>query len=181
MAKITRKPLLLQVVNFGNKAVSLNISVSGLETDIQTFGSVKTVLTSGWLRDENSFQQPDKVRYLDLRFNQWRRRELGTWQWFSLGFSISTVCDVWSLVWNAAAGGAGGKPYNQRTRADGCCAGFVLPHLIWSPLGLERDDAFSLGVELASKRVKILRYVATGGVFQYKHDISVNKIWSTAI
>jgi hypothetical protein len=160
MAKITRKPLLLQVVNFGNKAVSLNISVSGLETDIQTFGSVKTVLTSGWLRDENSFQQPDKVRYLDLRFNQSRRRELGTWQWFSLG--ISTVSDVWSLVWNAAAGGAGGKPYNQRPRADGCCAGFVLPHLIWSPLGLERDYAFSLGVELASKRVKIIEICGHG-------------------
>ncbi|ONL97476.1 Alpha-L-arabinofuranosidase 1 [Zea mays] len=51
----------IKVVNFGSKAVSLNISVTGLETDIQTFGSIKTVLTSGWLRDENSFQQPDKV------------------------------------------------------------------------------------------------------------------------
>ncbi|KAL6648248.1 hypothetical protein ACP70R_012472 [Stipagrostis hirtigluma subsp. patula] len=50
-----------QVVNFGNKAVNLNISVTGLENDIQTFGSIKTVLTSGWLRDENSFQNPDKV------------------------------------------------------------------------------------------------------------------------
>ncbi|ONM18946.1 Alpha-L-arabinofuranosidase 1 [Zea mays] len=48
-------------VNFGSKVVSLNISVTRLETDIQTFGSIKTVLTSGWLRDENSFQQPDKV------------------------------------------------------------------------------------------------------------------------
>ncbi|ONL93799.1 Alpha-L-arabinofuranosidase 1, partial [Zea mays] len=51
----------MQVVNFGSKAISLNISVTGLETDIQTFGSINTVLTSGWLRDENSFQQPDKV------------------------------------------------------------------------------------------------------------------------
>ncbi|TVU47259.1 hypothetical protein EJB05_06852 [Eragrostis curvula] len=53
--------LKIKVVNFGNKAVSLNISVTGLETGIQRFGSLKTVLTSGWLRDENSFQQPDKV------------------------------------------------------------------------------------------------------------------------
>ncbi|CAD6210969.1 unnamed protein product [Miscanthus lutarioriparius] len=53
--------LKIKVVNFGSKAVNLNISVTGLETDIQTFGSIKTVLTSGWLRDENSFQQPDKV------------------------------------------------------------------------------------------------------------------------
>lgn len=56
-----QRKFLLQVVNFGSKAVNLNISVTGLETDIQTFGSIKTVLTSGWLRDENSFQQPDKV------------------------------------------------------------------------------------------------------------------------
>jgi alpha-L-arabinofuranosidase len=62
MKKITRvRKFLLQVVNFGSKAISLNISVTGLETDIQTFGSINTVLTSGWLRDENSFQQPDKV------------------------------------------------------------------------------------------------------------------------
>ncbi|KAK3147397.1 hypothetical protein QOZ80_3BG0281860 [Eleusine coracana subsp. coracana] len=53
--------LKIKVVNFGNKAVSLSIYVTGLETGIQTFGSIKTVLTSGWLRDENSFQQPDKV------------------------------------------------------------------------------------------------------------------------
>ncbi|KAL6645680.1 hypothetical protein ACP70R_017288 [Stipagrostis hirtigluma subsp. patula] len=53
--------LKIKVVNFGNKPVNLNISVTGLENDIQTFGSIKTVLTSGWLRDENSFQNPDKV------------------------------------------------------------------------------------------------------------------------
>ncbi|XP_062215767.1 alpha-L-arabinofuranosidase 1-like isoform X1 [Phragmites australis] len=53
--------LKIKVVNFGNQVVSLNISVTGLETEIQTFGSIKTVLTSGRLRDENSFQQPDKV------------------------------------------------------------------------------------------------------------------------
>ncbi|EEC75141.1 hypothetical protein OsI_11337 [Oryza sativa Indica Group] len=53
--------LKIKVVNFGNKAVNLNIAVAGLENGIQEFGSIKTVLTSGWLRDENSFQQPDKV------------------------------------------------------------------------------------------------------------------------
>uniref|UniRef100_A0A0D3FHU4 non-reducing end alpha-L-arabinofuranosidase n=1 Tax=Oryza barthii TaxID=65489 RepID=A0A0D3FHU4_9ORYZ len=52
--------LKIKVVNFGNKAVNLNIAVAGLENGIQEFGSIKTVLTSGWLRDENSFQQPDK-------------------------------------------------------------------------------------------------------------------------
>ncbi|CAM0872953.1 unnamed protein product [Alopecurus aequalis] len=53
--------LKIKVLNFGNKAVDLSISITGLENDIQTFGSIKTVLTSGSLRDENSFQQPDKV------------------------------------------------------------------------------------------------------------------------
>jgi alpha-N-arabinofuranosidase len=46
--------------------VNLNIAVAGLENGIQEFGSIKTVLTSGWLRDENSFQQPDKVCYIYL-------------------------------------------------------------------------------------------------------------------
>ena len=53
--------LKIKVLNFGNKAIDLSISITGLENEIQTFGSVKTVLTSGSLRDENSFQQPDKV------------------------------------------------------------------------------------------------------------------------
>lgn len=53
--------LKIKVLNFGDKAIDLGISITGLENDIQTFGSIKTVLTSGSLRDENSFQQPDKV------------------------------------------------------------------------------------------------------------------------
>ncbi|KAM0875241.1 hypothetical protein ACQ4PT_036930 [Festuca glaucescens] len=53
--------LKIKLLNFGNQVVDLSISITGLENDIQTFGSVKTVLTSGSLRDENSFQQPDKV------------------------------------------------------------------------------------------------------------------------
>ncbi|VAI06210.1 unnamed protein product [Triticum turgidum subsp. durum] len=53
--------LKIKVLNFGNKAIDLSISITGLENEVQTFGSIKTVLTSGSLRDENSFQQPDKV------------------------------------------------------------------------------------------------------------------------
>ncbi|KQK21924.1 alpha-L-arabinofuranosidase 1 [Brachypodium distachyon] len=53
--------LKIKVVNFGDKALDLSISITGLDSNIQTFGSIKTVLTSGWLRDENSFQKPDKV------------------------------------------------------------------------------------------------------------------------
>ncbi|KAL5197437.1 hypothetical protein ABZP36_000949 [Zizania latifolia] len=53
--------LKIKVVNFGNKAVDLNISVSGLENGIKSSGSKKTVLTSSGALDENSFQQPQKV------------------------------------------------------------------------------------------------------------------------
>ncbi|TVU37157.1 hypothetical protein EJB05_10457 [Eragrostis curvula] len=49
------------VVNFGNKAVDLNISVAGLANSIKNSGSKKTILTSSGLLDENSFQQPEKV------------------------------------------------------------------------------------------------------------------------
>lgn len=51
----------LQVVNFGDKAVDLNISVVGLANGIKNSGSKKTVLTSSGPLDENSFQQPEKV------------------------------------------------------------------------------------------------------------------------
>ncbi|KAF0907596.1 hypothetical protein E2562_018401 [Oryza meyeriana var. granulata] len=53
--------LKIKVVNFGNKAVNLSISVSGLEEGIESSGSKKTVLTSSGPLDENSFQQPEKV------------------------------------------------------------------------------------------------------------------------
>ncbi|KAG8099044.1 hypothetical protein GUJ93_ZPchr0013g34481 [Zizania palustris] len=53
--------LKIKVVNFGSKAVDLNISVSGLENGIKSSGSKKTVLTSSGALDENSFQQPQKV------------------------------------------------------------------------------------------------------------------------
>jgi alpha-N-arabinofuranosidase len=48
-------------VNFGNKAVDLNITVAGLESGIRSSGSKQTVLTSATPLDENSFQQPEKV------------------------------------------------------------------------------------------------------------------------
>uniref|UniRef100_A0A0D9X335 non-reducing end alpha-L-arabinofuranosidase n=1 Tax=Leersia perrieri TaxID=77586 RepID=A0A0D9X335_9ORYZ len=53
--------LKIKVVNFGNKAVNLSISVSGLNVGIKSSGSKKTVLTSSGPLDENSFQQPEKV------------------------------------------------------------------------------------------------------------------------
>jgi alpha-L-arabinofuranosidase len=51
----------LQVVNFGSKAVDLNVTVTGLESGIKSSGSKKTVLTSAAPLDENSFEQPEKV------------------------------------------------------------------------------------------------------------------------
>ena len=48
-------------MNFGSKAVDLNITVTGLESGIKSSGSKKTVLTSGAPLDENSFEQPEKV------------------------------------------------------------------------------------------------------------------------
>lgn len=48
-------------MNFGSKAVDLNITVTGLESGIKSSGSKKTVLTSTAPLDENSFEQPEKV------------------------------------------------------------------------------------------------------------------------
>lgn len=53
--------IVLQVVNFGNSAVDLSISVAGLANGIKKYGSRQTVLTSSSPLDENSFQQPEKV------------------------------------------------------------------------------------------------------------------------
>ncbi|EEE67846.1 alpha-L-arabinofuranosidase 1 [Oryza sativa Japonica Group] len=53
--------LKIKLVNFGNQAVNLSISVSGLDEGIKSSGSKKTVLTSSGPLDENSFQQPQKV------------------------------------------------------------------------------------------------------------------------
>ncbi|XP_030463731.2 alpha-L-arabinofuranosidase 1-like [Syzygium oleosum] len=52
----------IKAVNFGNSLINLNISVGGFDTkSIQLSSSSKTVLTSGNLMDENSFEQPKKV------------------------------------------------------------------------------------------------------------------------
>jgi hypothetical protein len=51
----------LQVVNFGNQGVDLNISVAELATGVKKSGSKQTVLMSSSPLDENSFQQPEKV------------------------------------------------------------------------------------------------------------------------
>jgi len=54
--------LRIKIVNFGGDKVNLTISVGGLDPNsIQLSGSTKTVLTSGNLKDENSFNQPKKV------------------------------------------------------------------------------------------------------------------------
>ncbi|RRT68619.1 hypothetical protein B296_00020699 [Ensete ventricosum] len=51
---------LLQIVNYGSDLVNLKISVTGLENDVCSCVSKKTVLTGG-LTDENSFGEPEKV------------------------------------------------------------------------------------------------------------------------
>jgi len=53
--------LRIKVVNFGNQAVDLNISIAELPTGIKKSGSKQMVLTSSSPLDENSFQQPEKV------------------------------------------------------------------------------------------------------------------------
>ncbi|XP_042389874.1 alpha-L-arabinofuranosidase 1-like isoform X1 [Zingiber officinale] len=52
--------LRIKVVNFGKDSVSLKISINGLESAINSFGST-TILTSDNLMDENSFALPNKV------------------------------------------------------------------------------------------------------------------------
>uniref|UniRef100_A0A1D1Y3K4 non-reducing end alpha-L-arabinofuranosidase n=1 Tax=Anthurium amnicola TaxID=1678845 RepID=A0A1D1Y3K4_9ARAE len=53
--------LKIKVVNFGSDAVNLNVSVNGLQNSISQSGSIKTILTSNNLMDENSFSDPNKV------------------------------------------------------------------------------------------------------------------------
>ncbi|PHU06180.1 hypothetical protein BC332_27002 [Capsicum chinense] len=43
------------------KAVTLNISISGLENSLQSFGAAKTIITSSNVMDENSFADPKKI------------------------------------------------------------------------------------------------------------------------
>lgn len=56
---------LSQVVNFGSSNVTLQISIDGLEVNsLQASASTKTLLTSSNVKDENSFQAPNKVHLL---------------------------------------------------------------------------------------------------------------------
>ncbi|XP_017419650.1 alpha-L-arabinofuranosidase 1-like isoform X2 [Vigna angularis] len=53
--------LRIKVVNFGTATESLKIHINGLNSNVQQFGSTKTVLASTNLLDENSFLDPKKV------------------------------------------------------------------------------------------------------------------------
>lgn len=56
------KYLKIKIVNFGSDTVNMKISISGLQSDINSSGSKFTILTSTNVMDENSFEKPDKVR-----------------------------------------------------------------------------------------------------------------------
>lgn len=60
--KIPSQIFFAQIVNFGNDIVNLKISVAGLENAVNSVGSTSTVLNSSNLMDENSFEEPIKVR-----------------------------------------------------------------------------------------------------------------------
>ncbi|KAK2652204.1 hypothetical protein Ddye_012060 [Dipteronia dyeriana] len=51
----------IKVVNFGSSAVTLKISVDGLDKSVTLSGKTKIVLTSDSVMDENSFKEPKKV------------------------------------------------------------------------------------------------------------------------
>jgi len=51
----------LQVANLDNKAVSIGISIEGLESSVNLSKATKTVLKSSNPMDENSFSEPNKV------------------------------------------------------------------------------------------------------------------------
>lgn len=63
--------LRIKVVNFGSNNVTLQISIDGLEVNsLQSSRSVKTVLTSGNVMDENSFEAPNKVVPLKIQVEE---------------------------------------------------------------------------------------------------------------
>lgn len=55
------KNIKIKIVNFGGNTVNLKISITGLQETINTSQSLITVLTSGDVKDENSFGVPHKV------------------------------------------------------------------------------------------------------------------------
>lgn len=52
----------VQVVNFNDKSLTFNIEIKGLAENVNMADATKTVLTSGNVRDMNSFNEPKKVR-----------------------------------------------------------------------------------------------------------------------
>ncbi|KAK7290724.1 hypothetical protein RIF29_05343 [Crotalaria pallida] len=53
--------LRIKVVNFGSYSENLRISLEGLQSKLQQYGSTKIVLTSPNVMDENSFSSPNKI------------------------------------------------------------------------------------------------------------------------
>lgn len=51
----------IKIVNFANNYVNLKLSFGVEQNSVQLAGSKKTILTSGNIMDENSFQSPNKV------------------------------------------------------------------------------------------------------------------------
>lgn len=76
----------MQVVNFGNQAVNLNISVTELGTGIKKSGSKQMVLTSSSPVDENSFQQPEKV---SARTESVTERQNHGNEWLQIAMEVS--------------------------------------------------------------------------------------------
>ncbi|WJX59362.1 aspartate-semialdehyde dehydrogenase-like protein [Trifolium repens] len=53
--------LKVKIVNFGNVTENFEISINGLNSSVQPFGSSMVVLTSANIMDENSFSEPNKI------------------------------------------------------------------------------------------------------------------------
>lgn len=71
-----------QAVNFGNKSVSLKVSLTGLDSSItKVSGSKKKVVTSASVMDENSFSNPEMVIIIN---NRWRNNQT----WFAFLFCV---------------------------------------------------------------------------------------------
>ncbi|TKY62769.1 Alpha-L-arabinofuranosidase 1 [Spatholobus suberectus] len=60
-SKENKNYLRIKAVNFGAATESLKISINGLNSNVQQYGSTMTVLTSTNVMDENSFLEPKKV------------------------------------------------------------------------------------------------------------------------
>ncbi|XP_028769996.1 alpha-L-arabinofuranosidase 1-like [Neltuma alba] len=58
----TKKSYLrIKVVNFHDNSTRFNITINGLDDDVDFSGATKTLLTSGSVWDENSFDKPRKI------------------------------------------------------------------------------------------------------------------------